>query len=112
MILSCVRIRKRQELRCHLAPCWQARASMTPAKGRSLARALAWLRAGRCGMFLLALLVGAGAGLGAVAFRYLIYLFTWLATGHSQFGQAGHAGSGHLPLLGPGFFVVIPAIGG
>ena len=28
-------------------------------------------------------------GLGAVVFRYLIYFVTWLATGHSQFGQAG-----------------------
>jgi CIC family chloride channel protein len=78
----------------------------------ALARAAAWLRAGRGGMFLLALLVGVGAGLGAVAFRYLIYFFTWLATGHSQFGQAGYAGSSHLPWLGLGFFVVIPAIGG
>ena len=75
-------------------------------------RAAAWLRAGRGGMFLLALLVGAGAGLGAVAFRYLIYFFTWLATGHSEFGQAGYVGSSHLPWLGLGFFVVIPAIGG
>jgi CIC family chloride channel protein len=73
---------------------------------------MAWLRAGRGGMFLLALLVGAGAGLGAVAFRYLIYFFTWLATGHSEFGQAGHVGSSHLPWLGLGFFVVIPVIGG
>jgi hypothetical protein len=32
--------------------------------GPTLARAAAWLRAGRGGMFLLALLVGAGAGLG------------------------------------------------
>ncbi len=78
----------------------------------ALARGAAWLRAGRSGMFLLALLVGAGAGLGAVAFRYLIYFFTWLATGHSEFGQAGHVGSAHLPWLGLGFFVVIPMIGG
>ena len=78
----------------------------------AIARAAAWLRAGRGGMFLLALLVGAGAGLGAVAFRYLIYFFTWLATGHSEFGQAGYVGSSHLPWLGLGFFVVIPAIGG
>src|ERR1700722_15613354 len=78
----------------------------------ALAQAAAWLRAGRSGMFLLALLVGAGAGLGAVAFRYLVYFFTWLATGHSQFGQAGYVGSSHLPWLGLGFFVVIPAIGG
>src|SRR3984885_8119298 len=83
------------------------------AAGRpALARAGAWLRAGRGGMFLLALLVGAGAGLGAVVFRYLVYFFTWLATGHSQFGQAGYVGSSHLPWLGLGFFVVIPAIGG
>jgi len=78
----------------------------------AMTRAAAWLRAGRSGMFLLALVVGAGAGLGAVVFRYLIYFFTWLATGHSQFGQAGYVGSSHLPWLGLGFFVVIPMIGG
>jgi CIC family chloride channel protein len=63
-------------------------------------------------MFLLALLVGVGAGLGAVVFRYLVFFFTWLATGHDEFGQAGYVGSSHLPWLGLGFFVVIPAIGG
>jgi CIC family chloride channel protein len=72
----------------------------------------AWLRAGRGSLFLLALVIGAGSGLGAVAFRYLISLFTWLATGHGEFGQQGHVGSAHLPWLGLGFFVVIPAIGG
>ncbi|HEY1624443.1 MAG TPA: chloride channel protein [Streptosporangiaceae bacterium] len=76
------------------------------------AAAAAWLRAGRGGMLLLALVIGAGAGLGAVGFRYLIGFFTWLATGHSQFGQAGYVGSSHLPWLGLGFFVVIPVIGG
>jgi CIC family chloride channel protein len=87
---------------------------MTTAEASSpvAARAAAWLRAGRSGMFLLALLAGAGAGLGAVAFRYLIYFFTWLATGHDEFGQAGYAGSSHLPWLGLGFFVIIPVIGG
>src|SRR3984885_10094585 len=78
----------------------------------AVARAAAWLRAGRGGMFLLALLVGTGAGLGAVAFRYLVYFFTWLATGRDEFGQDGYVGSSHLPWLGLGFFVVIPAIGG
>jgi CIC family chloride channel protein len=81
-------------------------------RSQARAAAAAWARAGRGGMFLLALLVGVGAGLGAVAFRYLIYFFTWLATGQSQFGQDGHVGSSHLPWLGLGFFVVIPAIGG
>ncbi|HEY0717900.1 MAG TPA: chloride channel protein [Streptosporangiaceae bacterium] len=75
-------------------------------------RAKAWLRGGRGGLFLLALLVGVGAGLGAVAFRYLIYGFTWLATGHDEFGQRGYVGSSHLPWLGLGFFVVIPVVGG
>jgi CIC family chloride channel protein len=63
-------------------------------------------------LFLLALLVGVGSGLGAVAFRYLVYFFTWAATGHSQFGQQGHVGSTHLPGLGLGFFVVVPVLGG
>jgi chloride channel protein, CIC family len=72
----------------------------------------AWLRGGRGGLFLLALLVGAGSGLGAVIFRYLIYLFTWLATGHEQFGQQGRVGSTHLPWLGPAFLAVIPVLGG
>ncbi len=80
--------------------------------GARLTRAATWLRAGRGGLFLLALLIGAGAGLGAVAFRYLISGFTWLATGHGEFGQQGHAGSAHLPWLGLGFFVLIPVIGG
>ncbi|HEX6522157.1 MAG TPA: chloride channel protein [Streptosporangiaceae bacterium] len=75
-------------------------------------RAVAWLRAGRGGLFLLAPLIGAGSGLGAVAFRYLISGFTWLATGHGEFGQQAHVGSSHLPWLGLGFFVLIPVIGG
>jgi CIC family chloride channel protein len=76
------------------------------------ARIGGWLRGGRGGMFALALLVGVGSGLGAVVFRYLIYFFTWLATGHDQFGQGGYVGSVHLPWLGLGFFVVVPVLGG
>jgi len=75
-------------------------------------RASGWLRESRAGLFVIAVLVGAGSGLGAVVFRYLIYFFTWLATGHTQFGQAGYVGSSHLPWLGLGFFVVIPVVGG
>jgi chloride channel protein, CIC family len=77
-----------------------------------IARASAWLRGARGGLFALALLVGAGSGLGAVVFRYLIYFFTWLATGHAAFGQQGRVGSSHLPWLGLAFFVVIPVVGG
>jgi len=76
------------------------------------ARVGGWLRDSRAGLFPVAVLVGVGSGLGAVVFRYLIYFFTWLATGHSQFGQQGYVGSSHLPWLGLAFFVLIPAIGG
>ena len=76
------------------------------------ARAGGWLRGSRGGLLAIALIVGAGAGLGAVAFRYLIYFFTWLTTGHVQFGQQGRVPSAHLPWLGLAFFIVIPVIGG
>jgi CIC family chloride channel protein len=75
-------------------------------------KASSWLRGSRAGLLVIALVVGAGSGLGAVAFRYLIYFFTWLATGHVQFGQQGRVPSSHLPWLGPEFLVVIPVIGG
>jgi CIC family chloride channel protein len=89
-----------------------ASAPAQPARPRLAARAGGWLRESRGGLFVIALVVGAGSGLGAVAFRYLIYFFTWLATGRAQFGQDGHAGSWHLPWLGLAFFVVIPVVGG
>ena len=79
------------------------------ARGRAAA---GYLRSSQGGLFLLAVLVGAGSGLGAVAFRYLISTFTWVATGHTQFGQQGRISSAHLPWLGVGFFVVIPVVGG
>jgi CIC family chloride channel protein len=71
-----------------------------------------WLGGARLGLVLMALLVGAGAGLGAAGFRWLIYAFTWLATGHDQFGQQGHAPSLHLAWLGIWFVLVIPVVGG
>ncbi len=71
-----------------------------------------WLRESRAGLFVIAVGVGVGSGLGAVAFRYLISFFTWLATGHTQFGQDGYVGSSHLPWLGLGFLVLIPVAGG
>ncbi len=75
-------------------------------------RAAGWLRGGRSGLFTLAVLIGVGSGLGAVAFRELIYAFTWLATGDKEFGQQGRVASAHLPWLGIGFFVLIPVLGG
>ena len=87
-------------------------AATPPPALRRAGRAGGWLRGSRAGLLAIALVVGAGSGLGAVAFRSLIYLFTWLATGHVQFGQQGRVPSTHLPWLGLAFFVVIPVIGG
>ncbi len=71
-----------------------------------------WLRTSRLGMVVMAVLIGAGAGLGAVGFRWLIFGATWLATGHEEFGQMGRVGSLHLPWLGIWFLLVIPIVGG
>jgi CIC family chloride channel protein len=60
----------------------------------------------------LALLVGVGAGLGAIAFRYLIEGFTELFSGHSDPSALGHFSNPHLPLLGPLVVVVAPVLGG
>ncbi|MGH9020912.1 MAG: chloride channel protein [Acidimicrobiales bacterium] len=83
------------------------------ARSRRVARALtAWLRSSRLGLVAMALFVGVGAGLGAVGFRWLIYVVTWLATGHREFGQQGRIASPHLPALGIWFLLVIPVLGG
>jgi chloride channel protein, CIC family len=74
--------------------------------------ASSWLGGSRLGLIVMALVVGGGAGLGAVLFRELIFGFTWLATGYQQFGQQGHIDSRHLPWLGLGFLLVIPVVGG
>ena len=75
-------------------------------------RITGWLNGSRFGLAGVALVVGAGAGLGAVVFRWLIYAVTWLATGHEQFGQQGRALSPHLPWLGIWFVLVVPVAGG
>ncbi|WP_245845326.1 chloride channel protein [Mycobacterium arosiense] len=78
----------------------------------SVGQVATWLRANQLGLFCVAIVVGVGAGLGAVAFRYLVFGFTWLATGHDEFGQQGWVASCHLPWLGIGFYTVIPVLGG
>ena len=60
----------------------------------------------------LALTVGAGAGLGAIGFRYLIEAFTWLFTGHTDPSALGHFTNPHLAFLGPFVVLLVPIIGG
>jgi chloride channel protein, CIC family len=80
--------------------------------GGRLRRVSDWLAASKLGLLAMALIVGAAGGLGAAAFRELIYLFTWVFTGHQTFGQQGHGASLHLPFLGVWFVLVIPVIAG
>ena len=92
----------------------ESAAAAVPVLSRpSLIRSVsAWLGGNRLGLAVIALIVGAGAGLGAAVFRELIYAVTWLATGYTRFGQQGHAASLHLPALGILFVLVIPVVGG
>ncbi|HEU0256988.1 MAG TPA: hypothetical protein VFQ96_04020, partial [Microbacteriaceae bacterium] len=70
-----------------------------------------WLRETRFGMLTVALTVGIVSGFGAVGFRYLIIVFTWLSTGQIHPLPPGQVSS-HLPFLGHWFLWVIPVVGG
>ena len=67
---------------------------------------------GSGGLTALALLTGVGAGLGAVAFRYMILGFTHVFTGHRDYSLAGHADNPLVPGFGIWFVVLAPVIGG
>ena len=84
----------------------------TIAGQQPIRRVSGWLAASKLGLLTMALLVGAGSGLGAAAFRELIYFFTWLFTGHETYGQQGHAPSLHLAFLGIVFVLIVPPIAG
>ncbi len=85
---------------------------MDPGSQSRLEALFAWLRSRRTGLFVLAAVVGLGSGLGAVVFRLLIFVFTWLVTGHHTFGQQGRVASPHLPGLGFWFVLLVPVLGG
>ncbi|HVT64248.1 MAG TPA: chloride channel protein [Mycobacteriales bacterium] len=71
-----------------------------------------WIRGSSTGLVPLGVLVGAGAGAGAVLFRYLILWVTELSTGRSDYSSAGHVGSPYFPGLGKYFVLAVPVIGG
>ncbi len=83
--------------------------------GRPVGGVRAWwngLRGSDSGLLLLALLVGAGAGLGAVAFRWLVITFTHVLSGHEDYADAGGAANPLVPWLGPWFVVLAPVVAG
>lgn len=60
-----------------------------------------------------ALVVGAGAGLAAVVFRWLIEHATLVFSGHADYSATtGHPANPWVPWLGAGFVVLAPAVGG
>jgi CIC family chloride channel protein len=71
-----------------------------------------WLRESSAGLVLLAVVIGAGAGLGAVAFRWLITTFTHLLSGHADYSAAGGQAHPWFPALGPYFLLIVPVLAG
>ena len=75
-------------------------------------RVLEGFRSSRYGLLALAVTVGAGAGLGAVAFRWLIEHSTLLFTGRTEYAGLGRVDHPHLAALGPYFVVLAPVVAG
>ena len=66
----------------------------------------------RGGLLSLALLVGVGAGLSAVAFRYMIKGLTRVFTGFGDYSGAGHVANPQVALLGRWFVLFTPIVAG
>lgn len=75
-------------------------------------RAHGWLTTSQSGLVGLALIIGVGAGFGAVVFRLLIVGITEVVTGRADYSDAGRTASLHLPALGPWFLLLAPVVGG
>jgi len=75
-------------------------------------RVLAALRSTDSGLLILTLAVGAGAGGGAVVFRWLIKTFTEALSGHADYAGLGHVANPHVPALGRWFVVLAPIVAG
>ncbi|GHF32324.1 transport integral membrane protein [Amycolatopsis bartoniae] len=71
-----------------------------------------WLRESSTGLAVLAVAIGAGAGLGAVVFRWLITTFTHLFSGHADYSAAGGDPHPWFPSLGPWFLLIVPVLAG
>lgn len=67
---------------------------------------------GQVRLLALAVLVGLGAGFGAVVFRGMINSLTQLFSGHADYSAAGHSPNSLVPWLGPWFVVLAPAVAG
>jgi len=75
-------------------------------------RASGWLENSPAGLVVVALVVGVGAGAGAIVFRYLITWCTLVFSGHPDPSGMGHAAHPLVPWLGVWYVVLVPVIGG
>ena len=87
-------------------------AAVAPRSRLDPRRAGTWLRYSDPGLLLLATAVGAGAGLGAIAFRWLIREITLVLSGHRDYAAAGAAANPHVPGLGRYFVLLAPVVAG
>ncbi len=71
-----------------------------------------WLRGSPGGLVAMAMVVGAGAGVGAVVFRWLIVHATEIFSGTNDYSDAGRIPNHWVPWLGVAFVVVVPIVGG
>lgn len=86
--------------------------SLVPARATVQQKATASIRDGETGLLVLALIVGAGAGGGAVLFRELISWFTRALSGHADYSNAGHVANHFVPFLGIYFVILAPVVAG
>lgn len=78
----------------------------------SVARGLTLLRTSNGGLLALSVLIGAGAGGGAVVFRWLIKTLTRALSGHADYAGLGHVANPHVPALGRCFVLLAPVVAG
>ncbi|NYI91394.1 CIC family chloride channel protein [Amycolatopsis endophytica] len=71
-----------------------------------------WLRESPSGLAVLAVAIGAGAGLGAIVFRWLIETFTHVFSGHTDYSAAGGEPHPWFTALGPWFVLIVPVLAG
>ncbi len=70
------------------------------------------VRSSRAELLGLALVVGVGAGLGAVLFRFMIEGLTRAFTGYPDYAGLGHVANPNAPALGRYFVVATPVVAG
>jgi chloride channel protein, CIC family len=79
---------------------------------RMLTRVWDWLRGTSAGLQVLAVVVGLGAGVGAVAFRWLIVAATRAFSGYADYAAVPGRASAYLPGWGRWFVVAAPVVAG